>query len=140
MKHCEADDFPIPSTIKVKPMVSPTRNPNKRFMRGSNDNASTKVAVVPRRITAFIGRLHIDASENDIISLMSAAGMKDPKCQKMIPKENMKFKTSAFMVSCSILSEHLFYDKANWPAGCELRDWFFKDNKNHKKKAQDDLK
>ena len=57
---------------------------------------------------------------------MTAAGMKETKCIKLIPKEGQSFKTAAFMVSCSVVSEAEFYTESNWPLGCELRDWYFK--------------
>ena len=134
-KHFNDNDFPPVLSKKDPPVLSKkdslllshTHARPNHVLRGSKTNET--VAAVPRRITAFISRLHIDTTEDDLVNLMSRAGMKEPKCQKIIPKETMKFKTSAFMVSCSILSEKIFYNELNWPAGCELRDWYFK-NKN----------
>ena len=44
---------------------------------------------------------------------------------KLKVKDGREFRTSAFQVSCSILSRDKFYDEATWPEGCELCDWVF---------------
>jgi len=36
------------------------------------------------------------------------------------------FKTAAFSVSCSDVSQNLFYNEDMWPEGCLLCDWYFK--------------
>ena len=92
----------------------------------SGDSGVTSVTAVPRRITAFVGRLSLDTTADDLSNHMTAAGMKETKCIKLTPKDGQSFKTAAFMVSCSVVSEAEFYTESNWPLGCELRDWHFK--------------
>ena len=84
------------------------------------------IAAVPRRISAFVGRLSLDTTADELSNHMTVAGMKDTKCIKLIPKDGQSFKTAAFMVSCSVVSEAEFYTESNWTLGCELRDLYFK--------------
>lgn len=84
---------------------------------------------MPRRIMAFVGRLKLNTTEEQVVELMTSAGMKEPRCKKLESKKGKTFRTAAFIVSCSILSEKDFYQETNWPVGCELRDWYFKNNK-----------
>ena len=46
----------------------------------------------------------------------------------VVPRDGRTFKTAAFRVSCDAKFADLFYDEASWPAGCELRDWVFRNN------------
>ena len=90
-----------------------------------------KVQPAPRRLTAFVGRLHIDTSEEDLHEYLSAVGIEDVKCKKLAAKDGKVFKTAAFMVSCNAKSRDVFYDESVWPSGCELRDWVFYEKKTH---------
>jgi len=87
------------------------------------------VKAVPRRITAFVGRLHADTTEESLKTYLRDAGFHYPYCRKLINKDN-KFKTAAFMVSCDSSCSDIFYNESSWPAGCELRDWIFHNKKN----------
>jgi hypothetical protein len=131
-KECSDDDFVI---VKRRRPITPTKSagkgPPRRSLRGtkstsSDDLGPARVAAVPRRCTAFVGRLSLDTTEKDLCDLMTSAGMQEARCRRLVSKEGQSYKTAAFMVSCSVVSEADFYDESNWPIGCELRDWYFK--------------
>jgi len=46
-----------------------------RGTRGSDGD--TGVSAVPRRLTAFVGRLHIDTTEKDLCDVLSGLGIKE---------------------------------------------------------------
>jgi len=105
-----------------------TRRCVLRGTRGSDGN--TGVSGVPRRLTAFVGRLHSDTTEKDLCDVLSNLGIKEVKCKKLVAKDGRVFRTAAFMVSCSAQSRDLFYNESSWPEGAELRDWVFYDKKS----------
>ena len=84
---------------------------------------SSSVKAVPRLITAFVSRLDIATTSQDLCDYLSAMGMKDVQCIKLVPQDGKTFKSAAFRVSCSDMSRELFL---RWPDGCLLRDWYFK--------------
>lgn len=53
-------------------------------------------------------------------------GLLGATCSFIVPKDGRTFKTIAFRVSCDAQYANLFYEEASWPAGCELRDWVFR--------------
>ena len=73
----------------------------------------SKVRSAPRHLTAFVGRLHIDTSEEKLAGFRSAAGVIDPLCKKLAAKGNI-FKTAAFCVSCDACYRDTFYDELTW--------------------------
>ena len=90
-----------------------------------------KIKTLPRRITVFVSRLHLDTSVENLVEFLEAGGINSPMCKKLSAKEGSSFKTAAFMVSCEVKDRELIYDEATWPAGCELRDWVFYDKKRN---------
>lgn len=94
---------------------------------GSKLSNADQVKAVPRRLFAYVGRLHIDTTEDALQTLLTSAGVIEPKCKKLIAKDGRVFTTAAFMVSCSSNSRSVFYDVSIWPAGAELRDWYFRE-------------
>jgi len=99
----------------------------KRVTPVSGEVGSVKA--IPRRITAFVGRLHSETTEESLKNFLLDAGFQSPYCRKLVDKNN-KFKTAAFMVSCDSSCRDLFYNESSWPAGCELRDWIFYNREN----------
>ena len=89
----------------------------------------TGIKTVPRRLTAFVGRLHQDTVAGDLVAMPAESGINDVKCYKLEPKNGAVFSTAAFCVSCPASYEDVFYDHTTWPDGCELRDWVFKNAK-----------
>jgi len=112
----------------VQPSFPQTKSRPTRIY-GSKKVTDAAVKTVPRRLTAFVGRLHIDTTDDDLASFLSEAGLQGIKCTKLKAPSGRKFKTAAFCVSCPAGddNEKLFYDERVWPEGVELRDWYFKD-------------
>jgi hypothetical protein len=50
-----------------------------------SDSAKIKPGV-PRRLTAFVGRLHIDTDSDDLTDYLRDAGVTDPVCTKLKAK------------------------------------------------------
>lgn len=96
-------------------------------MTGTRVAATGPVKGIKRkdRLYAFVGRLHVDTSEDELANYLSDAGIEEVRCKKLKSKEGIVYKTAAFFVSCSATSRDLFYDEASWPDGVELRDWVF---------------
>jgi len=96
-------------------------------VRGVKANEGT-VTAIPRKpvLAAFVGRLHLDTTEEQLTEYLKKEGMKGVVCKRLKPKESQKFRTAAFYVSCCVESADLFYNEVCWPAGVELRDWMYK--------------
>ena len=94
-----------------------------------SDNGD-KIKAVSRTavLTAFVGRLDIDTTEEDLTKYLTDEGMKGIVCRKLKAKDGRSFNTAAFRVTCSEDSRDLFYNEICWPAGAELRDWIFYNN------------
>jgi len=90
--------------------------------------AESVVRGVPRVavLAAFVGRLHLDTTEEELTKYLAAEGMKGVVCRKLRPRNGQVFRTAAFRVTCSPESQHLFYDERCWPQDVELRDWIYK--------------
>jgi len=103
-------------------------NKRKPVIRVCGANLSTKIKAVPRRkiISAFVGRLDNSTSEDDLVEMLSEAGVNGVKCSKLKPKPDTTWTTAAFYVSCDEDSRDVFFDEAIWQEGAELRDWYFK--------------
>ena len=101
-----------------KPQPPPAPRLGKRK---SND----KVKAIPRYLVCFVGRLHIDTTDDDLRNYLAEAGIKDASCRKLEDKNGV-FRTAAFRVSCSAEYRDLFYNESTWPEGAELRDWVFR--------------
>ena len=95
----------------------------------NTDQSKVKAVPRPKRLFAHVGRLHIDTTEEDLQSLLTSSRVLEPRCKKLKAKKGQVFTMAAFMVSCSVDSASVFYDKSIWPAGAELHDWYFRDRK-----------
>jgi len=95
-------------------------------LRGQSSTSTVKE--VPRQLTCFVSRLHIDVTEEELATFLQSQGILDAQCRKLSAKNGRVFRTSAFRVSCSSQFESLFYDESRWPEGVELRDWVFYNN------------
>ena len=113
---CRNDPTTFPSNSrKYTAVQKPVKITGKKMI-----NSDAKVKSAPRRLTAFVGRLHIDTSEEDLHEYLPAAGIIDVKCKKLAAKDGRTFNTAAFTVSCSDTSRDVFYDESVWPSGSEL--------------------
>jgi hypothetical protein len=100
----------------------------RKVITGVKSSENNKVAAVPRPLVAFVGRLRQETSEQDLVDWLAESGIHDAKCRRLSAKNGRSFKTAAFRVACDSKYASLFYDESTWPAGCELRDWVFKNN------------
>jgi hypothetical protein len=91
-----------------------------------NSTSSCCVVAVPRRPTAFVSRLHINTTEEELTKFLLDAGLQGVKCRKLTVPKDRTFRCAAFQVSCSDVSRDIFYSDSTWPEGAELRDWYFK--------------
>jgi len=105
--------------------ASLTTNVRVTGNRMSSTSGDAKVKGVPRRLTAFVSRLHKDTTEDDLCDMLQSAGIFDVKCTKLQSRDGRVFSTAAFRVSVSAAQRDDFYNPDIWPCGTELRDWVF---------------
>ena len=91
-------------------------------------SGAKQLSCVPRikRVVAYVGRLHKDTTEDELMDFLSNVKLANLRCRKLVSKDGKVYKTAAFMVSCDESTREAFHNEANWPEGCELRDWYFK--------------
>ena len=106
------------SSVKKKPLCG---------KKTVDDDA--KIKGIPRRVTAFVGRLHKDITNEDMKDFLKEGGIDDPLCYKLSAKDGRAFCTATFKVSCDARYRDLLYNESTWPEGCELRDWVFYNKK-----------
>ena len=70
--------------------------------------------------------LEASTTEQQLSDWLAKVGISGVTCSRIVPKDGRTFNTAAFRVSCDAEYAKLFYDEASWPAGCELRDWVFR--------------
>lgn len=104
----------------------PTPSTQHRFLGKGSASATNRPSIkaVPRKLQAFVSRLDLNTTADDLVSWFGSVGIPDVKCYKLDPPEGRTFTTAAFKVSCDVGYEQLFYDEANWPEGCDVRDWY----------------
>jgi hypothetical protein len=98
-------------------------------VRGSA--SSTAIKVVPRPVQipllkAFVGRLDLATSEEELREFLSKGGLNVVHCRKLKVPNDKVFKSAAFYVACTEDCRENFYNEATWPEGVELRDWYTK--------------
>ena len=128
------DGFQLVQRKKVKPVPAPgpaspkshVPIPKSRKLVGARSADDSKVRSVPRPLVAFVGRLHIDTTAEDLVQYLAGVGMPNAKCTKLSAKDGRTFSTSAFRVAVDNTLKDIFYNENNWPSGCELRDWVFR--------------
>jgi len=103
-------------------------NSRKLSVRVRGQASTSSVKGVPRQLTCFATRLHLDVTEQELAEFLQGQDILDVKYRKVVAKDGHVFRTSAFRVSCNSRYESLFYDEATWPEGVELRDWVFYSN------------
>lgn len=117
----------LPTTRpNVKMPQRPVQKP--RVLKGKSSSADDDVKGIPRRLHAFVSRLAGDTTDQQLSAWLAKVGISGAMCTPVVPKDGRIFKTAAFRVSCDAKFADLFYDEASWPAGCELRDWVFRNN------------
>jgi len=93
----------------------------------ATSESDSAVKGVPRKavLHAFVGRLRLETTEEDLTKYLTDVGVKGVMCKKLKAKNGKQFTTAAFHVSCCAESKVLFFDENCWPEGAELRDWIF---------------
>jgi len=93
----------------------------------ATSESDSAVKGVPRKavLHAFVGRLRLETTEEDLTKYLTDVGVKGVMCKKLKAKNGKQFTTAAFHVSCCAESKALFFDENCWPEGAELRDWIF---------------
>jgi len=79
------DDFI--QVARPKRLKKEAVSPKLRRVVGTNTDAAVKVVGVPRRIAAYVGRLNVDTTVEDMESMLTSAGVKDIKCRKLKAKD-----------------------------------------------------
>ena len=122
--YASAAQQPAPRPVRVPVRVHGSRRP----VVASPGNSMSRpcVMAVPRRPTAFVGRLHIGTTEEGLTKFLEDEGLMGVKCRKLTAPKDRLFHCAAFQVSCADVSRDMFYCDTTWPEGAELRDWFFK--------------
>jgi hypothetical protein len=112
------------STVPSRPKTS-VKLTGSRNMTTSTSEQSVKA--VPRKavLSAYVGRLQKDTTDEALTRFLSDVGLVGVVCKKLKAKEGRVFNTSAFYVTCSAECKDLFYNEASWPEGVELRDWVY---------------
>jgi len=74
-----AGDFSKPPEQHVRKFAT--------ILRGCGVAASGSVKVVPHILTAFVGRLAIDTTEDSLHDYLVAAGIQEVRCKKLSSKD-----------------------------------------------------
>ena len=82
--------------------------------KSSSVQDSWVVEVVPRPLVVFVRRLHVDATEMELINMLSKVGMADARCRRLKMSEGRTFiRTAAFRVPCDPNSADSFLDECS---------------------------
>jgi hypothetical protein len=125
VSHQQESKLSISETSEVGWNIVARKKPQAPKIKGTSGHSMIKGVPRKKRLAAFVSRLALDTTDNDLRVFLEAAGLKDVTCRKIKPKSDAVFKTSAFFVSCNDECQELFYDESVWPEGVELRDWIF---------------
>lgn len=60
---------------------------------------------------AFVGRLHIDTTTEDLTNYLIDVDLKDVRCRKLSAPNGRTFRTSVFQVSCLDIPKDIIYKK-----------------------------
>ena len=101
------------------------RKPPVIRVRGSGSSTNIKAVPRPKMVSAFVGRLSLETTEDDLMAMLELAGISVIRCRKLKPKSDT-WKTAAFYVACAEECKDVFYNEDTWPEGVELRDWYYK--------------
>jgi len=87
--------------------------------------SQARVKTVQRKLHAFVSRLHIDTTEDElpVVSYFNDVRIPDVKCSKIKPPEGYTFIMSALKVT-SDAKYAKFYDENNSPDSCNVTDWY----------------
>jgi len=86
-------------------------NKRKPVIRVCRANLSSKIKAVPCRkiISAFVGRLDNSTSEDDLVEMLSEAGVNGVKCSKLKPKHGQQLHSMSRVMKtvemCSLMKQ-----------------------------------
>jgi hypothetical protein len=107
---------PAQQSLTIKKAPIPVR------VRGSAGATAIKAVSRPIQVPllkAFVGRLDLDTSEDELRNFLTVAGLNVVHCRKLKVPEGKMFKSAAFYVACSEDCKDNFYNEATWPEGVE---------------------
>lgn len=113
------------------PITQPPLKRSPAPIRLKGTGIELRVKAVPRPpvrnlLKAFVGRIDINTTEEDLTELLREKGLDVVHCRRLKPPGDKVFSTAAFYVACAEDCHDLFYNEATWPTGTELRDWYTK--------------
>ena len=100
------------------------KNPWKR-VEGRRKNKECKLKTVPRKISVFVGRLHIDTQEADVVDYLAEKKLIVTNCKRLEGKSKTgyEFKSAAFLVTIEDANEDVIYDEDTWPDNAIVKQW-----------------
>jgi len=112
---------PPPKKLSVQPRTA-------RKIIGANEAAELRVKAVANQSGwhIFAGRLLPTTTEDDMLALLEDQGIKVVSCQLLPKRADWQQKFSAFHVVVDIRDKDNVFNEARWPAGADVRDWWFK--------------
>jgi len=66
-------------------------------VRLRDQSSTSTVKGVPRQLTCFVSRLHIDVTGEELATFLQSQGILDAQCRKLSAKNGRVFRTSAFI-------------------------------------------
>jgi len=116
--------FPVRPPSKKLPVQPRTT----RKIIGANEAAELRVKAVANQggWHIFAGRLLPTTTEDDMRALLEDQGIKVVSCQLLPKRAGWQQKFSAFHVVVDIRDKDNVFNEARWPAGTDVRDWWFK--------------
>ena len=109
---------------KVNTNIKRDKKP-KSVMIGSNE--SSKVKIATKTFETFVGNLHLDSCETDIVDMFSKNNIKIIKYGE-IPTRLQRAR--AYRVSISYEDKDKIFDSSLWPKGVAMSKFFIKDDRD----------
>ena len=87
----------------------------------------SRLKVVPRKISVFVGRLDKATTADDISEFLIEAGAEVSSCKKLsnVTKSGREYQSAAFQVTCEAKYENIIYDENTWPLDSVIREWIY---------------
>ena len=78
--------------------MKPTPSAEHRFLGKGSASATNRPSIkaVPRKLQAFVSRLDLKTTTDDLVTWFGSVGIADVQCYKVDPPAGRKFTTAAF--------------------------------------------
>jgi len=88
--------------------LKPTKSAQHRFLGKGSASATNRPSIkaVPRKLQAFVSRLDLNTTADDLVTWFGSVGIADVQCYKIDPSAGRKFTTAAFKVACDVSYQH----------------------------------